>query len=108
MMQARGTSGPIGERVSGEDRTERSEQSVLLGRARGYSTAALDKILGLLLLLVYIVSIVGLAALITFAVVRIFPTERTPKKPDGGSDESTSGGSRPAGKLFRSAKRGSA
>jgi hypothetical protein len=68
----------------------------------------LEKILGLLLLLVYIVAIVGLAALITFAVVKLFPTERTPKKPEGGNGESPSGGSQPAGRLFRSAKRGSA
>ena len=34
------------------------------------------------MLTVYIVAIVGLAALVTWAVIKIFPTERTPKKPD--------------------------
>ena len=42
----------------------------------------MDEILGLLLLAVYIAAVVGLAALITFAVIKIFPTQRTPKGPD--------------------------
>jgi hypothetical protein len=82
-------------------------QSLFLGRARGYSTAALDKILGLLLLVAYIVAIVGLAALITFAVVKIFPTERTPKKPDGDDGRPSKDSAQPGGRLFRSAKRSS-
>jgi len=65
----------------------------------------LHAILGLLLLAVYIVAIVGLAALITFAVIRIFPTERTPKKPDANDTPSSDGGSQSSGRLFRSAKR---
>jgi hypothetical protein len=68
----------------------------------------LDQLLGLLLLAVYIVAIVGLAALVTYAVIKIFPTERTPKKterpPDSSSDDSGPG----AGRLFRKAKRGTA
>jgi hypothetical protein len=66
----------------------------------------LDRVLGLLLLAAYIVAIVGLAALITFAVIRIFPTERTPKKPD--EPETPSGDGTGAGRLFRRAKRGTA
>jgi hypothetical protein len=66
----------------------------------------LDDVLGLALLLVYIVGIVGLAAAITFAVIKIFPTERNPKKDDKDGDgspptSSTDG----AGKLFRRSKR---
>lgn len=76
-----------------------------LGICGRYSTAALDDALGLLLLAVYIVGIVGLAAGITFAVIKIFPTERKPKKPDDQDSShppsSTDGG----GKLFRRSKR---
>ena len=78
----------------------------MLGWTRGYSTAALDKLLGLLLLALYIVVIVGLAAVVTYAVVRIFPTERKPKKPDEPgtpTDGTTSGGT-----LFRRSKRANA
>lgn len=67
----------------------------------------MDELLGLLLLAGFIVAIVGLAALVTFAVVKIFPTERTPKKPD--KPEIPSGdGTGAAGRLFRKAKRGEA
>jgi hypothetical protein len=69
----------------------------------------LDDVLGLALLVVYIVGIVGLAAAITFAVIKIFPTERTPKNPDMQESShppaSTDGG---GGKLFRKSKRASA
>jgi hypothetical protein len=69
----------------------------------------LDDILGLLVLAVYIVGIVGLAAAITFAVIRIFPTERKPKNPDkqeSSHPPSTSdGGGGGGGKLFRKSKR---
>jgi hypothetical protein len=65
----------------------------------------LDDALGLLLLVVYIVGIVGLAAAITFAVIKIFPTERKPKNPDQQESShppaSTDGG----GRLFRRSKR---
>jgi hypothetical protein len=62
----------------------------------------LDRILGLLLLAVYITAIVGLAAGVTYAVIRIFPTERTPKKPD---KPETPNGGHGAGSLFRRSKR---
>jgi len=60
----------------------------------------LDATLGLLLLLFYILSILGISAAITYAVVRIFPTERTPKKPDTPRGQESA-----AGRLFRRAKR---
>lgn len=64
----------------------------------------MEKVLGLLLLAVYIAAIVGLAGAITFAVIRIFPTERNPSKPDkpdGPSPAREEG----LGRLFRKAKR---
>ena len=64
----------------------------------------MDDVLGLVLLVVYIVAIVGLAAAITYAVIRIFPTERKPKNPDKQESThppSTDGG----GRLFRKSKR---
>ena len=73
---------------------------------RGYSTAALDDALGILALAVYIVGIVGLAAAITWAVIRIFTTERKPKNPD--KQESTHPPASPdggGGRLFRRSKR---
>ncbi|MBA3433617.1 MAG: hypothetical protein H0U08_05950 [Actinobacteria bacterium] len=67
----------------------------------------MDEALGLLLLAGYITAVVGLASAITFAVIRIFPTERNPKKPDKpdkpSSGDSTGTGS---GSLFRRSKRG--
>jgi len=54
----------------------------------------------------YITAVVGLAALITYAVIRIFPTERTPKKPDKPETPSNDGTAQ--GRLFRRAKRGTA
>jgi hypothetical protein len=66
----------------------------------------LEKILGVLLLVIYIAAIVGLAAAITYAVVRIFPTQRTPSKPDEPSSPSPPRGEESlGGKLFRRAKR---
>jgi hypothetical protein len=63
----------------------------------------LDDALGLVLLVAYIVGIVGLAAAITFAVIRIFPTERKPKDPDKTDSAPTSTDG--AGRLFRRSKR---
>ena len=65
----------------------------------------MDDALGLLLLVVYIVGIVGIAAAITYAVIRIFPTERKPKNPD--EQESSHPPSSPdgGGRLFRKSKR---
>ena len=66
----------------------------------------MNDVLGLLLLAVYIVAIVGLAAAITFAVIKIFPTERNPKKPDQPEDsDSERGTESAAGRLFRRSKR---
>jgi hypothetical protein len=83
---------------------------VIFARARRYSTAALSDVLGILLLVVYIAAIVGLAAVITLAVIKIFPTERNTKKPDK-PDKPEDGGSpkrgeeSAAGSLFRRSKR---
>jgi hypothetical protein len=65
----------------------------------------LDDVLGLALLLVYIVGIVGLAAAITFAVIKIFPTERNPKKDDKDDATPPTSSTDGAGKLFRRSKR---
>jgi len=66
----------------------------------------LNDALGLLLLVVYITAIVGLAAAITFGVIKIFPTERNPKKPsDTDPPASNRGEENAAGRLFRRAKR---
>jgi hypothetical protein len=62
----------------------------------------LDTLLGLVLLAAYIAAIVGLAALVTFVAIRIFPTkDRQAKKPEPPSPD----GDAPAGRLFRRAKR---
>jgi hypothetical protein len=65
----------------------------------------LDDALGLLLLVVYIVGILGISAGITYAVVRIFPTERTPKNPDKQESSHPPASSDGGGKLFRRSKR---
>ena len=70
----------------------------------------MEQVLGLLGLAAYIAAIVGLAAAVTFVVVKIFPTERTPKKPDepGKEKPPSNGGVAPSvgGRLYRRAKRG--
>ncbi len=71
----------------------------------------MDHVLGLIALAGYIVGIVGLAAGITYVVIRIFPTERTPKKdaddtsaePD--KKQRSSSGDQGQGSLFRRSKR---
>ncbi|MFO7572676.1 MAG: hypothetical protein R6W48_08780 [Gaiellaceae bacterium] len=74
----------------------------------------MDRALGILLLVAYILAIVGLAALITWAVIKIFPTVRTPKNPEGnGTHEGPSNGGKASdgsvgGRLYRRAKRGTA
>ena len=71
----------------------------------------MDAALGVLLLAVYIVGIISLAAGITYGVIRIFPTERKPKdgeqpqKP-AKSETSPANGATGAGSLFRRSKRG--
>ena len=66
----------------------------------------MEELIGLILLAVYITAIVGLAALVTYAVIRLFPTKRTPDKP--AEQETPSGDGTAAGRLFRKAKRGAA
>jgi hypothetical protein len=71
----------------------------------------LEQVLGLIALAAYIVGIVGLAAGITYVVIRIFPTERTPKK--DGDDKAAepekkqraSSAEAGQGSLFRRSKR---
>jgi hypothetical protein len=70
-----------------------------------------DAALGLLLLAVYIVGVVSFAAGVTYAVIRIFPTERKPKEngePSGSARPAAApgnGGATGAGSLFRRSKR---
>ncbi|MEX0851098.1 MAG: hypothetical protein WD015_06300 [Gaiellaceae bacterium] len=64
----------------------------------------MDKALGILMLAGYITAVVGLASAITFAVIRIFPTERNPKKSDK-PEKPSSGVSTGGGSLFRRSKR---
>jgi hypothetical protein len=70
----------------------------------------LDAFLGLLLLAVYVVGIVSLAAGVTYVTIRIFPTKDRPgKKSDGqppSDDGAGAGGA--AGRLYRRARRASA
>ena len=66
----------------------------------------MDTALGLVALAGYILAIVGLAAAMTYTVIRIFPTERNPKKPDKPDKPATNGSEESGGRLFRRAKRG--
>ena len=68
----------------------------------------MDEALGLLALAGYITAIVGLAAAVTFTVIKIFPTERNPKKGDKSDKPGTNGDGESGGRLFRKAKRGAA
>jgi hypothetical protein len=66
----------------------------------------LNDVLGLLLLAVYIVGILAISAAITYAVVKIFPTERNPKSPDKTDEsDSTRDNESSGGSLFRRSKR---
>jgi hypothetical protein len=65
----------------------------------------LDTLLGLILLALYIVGIVGLAMLLTFVAIKLFPTKDRPSKDP---DEPSNDGGGPAGRLFRRARRGTA
>ena len=65
----------------------------------------MDDALGLLLLVVYIVGIVGLAAALTWAVIKIFPTERKPKNPDQQDSSHPPASADGGGRLFRRSKR---
>ncbi len=68
----------------------------------------MDRALGLLALAGYITAIIGLAAAVTFTVIKIFPTERNPKKDDKSDKPGSNGNGESGGRLFRKAKRGAA
>ena len=75
-------------------------------RARRYSTTALDAALGILLLALYIVGIVSLAAGVTYVAIKIFPTKDRPsKKEEDGKPPTSSDDGSAAGRLFRRSKR---
>ena len=61
----------------------------------------MDRVFGLLLLLVYVAVVVGLSAGVTFLVIKLFPVKSKPNKPETPSGD----GDGPAGRLFRKAKR---
>jgi hypothetical protein len=65
----------------------------------------LNDALGLLLLVMYIVGILGLSAAITYAVVKIFPTQRKPKNPDKQDSSHPPAETDGGGRLFRRSKR---
>ena len=56
-------------------------------------------------LAIYIASIVGLAAAITWGVIKIFPTERKPAKAEPATAPANGGSQPTAGSLFRRSKR---
>ena len=62
----------------------------------------MDRVLGLLLLVVYVAAIVGLSAGVTFLVIKLFPVKSKSSTPDEPSNDGDGG---PAGRLFRKAKR---
>ena len=70
--------------------------------------AALEQALGLVFLAAYIAGVVGLAAGITWAIVKIFPTERDEDKKDKDNEkkQSSTNDAVPGGRLFRKSKRG--
>ena len=74
------------------------------GRARRYSTTALDALLGLALLALYVIGMVALAAGVTYLAIRIFPTKDTSKKEDDDKPPPADDGAG-AGRLFRRSKR---
>ncbi len=70
----------------------------------------MDTALGLLAFAGYIVGVIALAAAITYVVIKIFPTEREPKKDDDtdakpSAEQPTTPSDTPAGSLFRRSKR---
>jgi hypothetical protein len=68
----------------------------------------LDRVLGLIILTFYVVGVIGFAGLMTYAVIRIFPTPNTSKKPGEPPSDDGAGVGAAAGRLFRKAKRESA
>ncbi len=66
----------------------------------------MDDVLGIFLLALYIVAIVSLAGLITYAAIRIFPTKDRPsKKKESDDSPPPSDDGAGAGRLFRRSKR---
>jgi hypothetical protein len=65
----------------------------------------LDAALGLLLLAVYIIGIVGLAALVTWGAIKLFPTKDRPSKSKDDTTPPPSDDGNAAGRLYRKAKR---
>ena len=67
----------------------------------------MDQALGLVFLAGYIVLVISLAAAITWGVIRIFPTERNPRKKDDKPEKPPANGSsgEGQGRLFRRSKR---
>jgi hypothetical protein len=69
----------------------------------------LDQVLGLVLLALYIVGVVGLAAAMTWITVKIFPTKSNGgESPDERKKQPATNGGSTGGRLFRKAKRGEA
>jgi hypothetical protein len=66
----------------------------------------LETLLGLVLLAVYVVGMIALAAVVTYAAIKIFPTKDRPSKKDSSPPPSDDGAG--GGRLFRKAKRGEA
>jgi hypothetical protein len=63
----------------------------------------LDKVLGLLILAVYVTAVIAFAGLVTMAVIRLFPTKDRSSGPDKPSDDGAGQGG-----LFRRARRADA
>jgi hypothetical protein len=68
----------------------------------------LDRVLGLIILAFYVVAIIGFAGLMTYAVVRVFPTQDTSRKRQEPPSDDGTGVGAAAGRLYRKAKRESA
>jgi hypothetical protein len=64
-----------------------------------------DRAIGLVILAFYVASVVGLAGLVTYGVIRLFPVKNKPDEPEGPSDDGTG---EAQGRLFRRSKRATA
>ena len=62
----------------------------------------MDRVIGLLILAVYVVLVVGFAGLVTYGVIKLFPTKDETDEPDKPSDDGTG---ESQGRLFRRSKR---
>ena len=65
----------------------------------------MDRVIGLLILALYVVLVLGLAGAVTLGVIKIFPTKDDADKPDKPSDDGTG---EAQGRLFRRSKRAAA